>query len=52
MAKTLLRMRGKFTSNVQEAFMYLEGKTKDGKNINPLRASDAYKVIIDALLGT
>lgn len=47
--KTLLRMRGKFTSKVKEAFEYLEGE--DSK-FNPLRSADAYKVITEALIGT
>jgi len=47
--KTLLRMRGKFTSKVKEAFEYLEDE--DSK-FNPLRSADAYKVITEALIGT
>jgi len=52
MTKTLLRMRGKFTGQVKEAFLYLEGKSLEGESINPLRVATAYKVVTDALIGT
>lgn len=53
MAKNLLRMRGRFTPEVEKAFAYLEGiKDEDGKRVkNPLRDADAYRVIHQALLG-
>ena len=53
MTKTLLRMRGRYTSKVAKAFDYLEGKgrTEDGKRINPLYDQTAYQIIFDALLG-
>lgn len=48
-AKTLLRMRGKFTSEVKKAFEYLEGE--DSKS-NVLRSADAYKIVTEAIIGT
>lgn len=47
--KTLLRMRGKFTSEVKKAFEYLES---ENSKYNPLRSADAYKTITEALIGT
>lgn len=53
MAENLLRMRGKFDGRVKQAFEYLTaGVEADGKPTNPLRSADAYKVIVDALIGT
>ena len=51
MTKQLLRMRGAYTSDVKEAFEYLEGKKRDNKYVNPLKDSQAYQVITKALLG-
>lgn len=51
MTEKLLRQRGVFTDKVQQAFEYLSGKKQDGKYINPLNNNEAYKLIIDALIG-
>lgn len=51
MTEKLLRQRGVFTDKVQQAFEYLSGKKKDGKYINPLNNNEAYKLIVDALIG-
>lgn len=48
-AKTLLRMRGKFTSEVKKAFEYLEGENSKS---NILRSADAYKIVTEAIIGT
>lgn len=64
MAEKLLRQRGKYTSQVAEAFEYLRGKRvpkfevedKDGKKRTVkgriLTDGRAYKIIHDALIGT
>jgi len=51
MTEKLLRQRGVFTDKIQKAFEYLSGKKQNGKYINPLNNNEAYKLIVDALIG-
>lgn len=52
MARNLLRMRGAYSDDVRKAFEYLEGWVyEDGKRQNPLKSAEAYKIVMNALIG-
>lgn len=52
MAENLLRMRGAWDSNVEEAFKYLRGNKRPEKGKTYLSSAKAYKIIMDSLIGT
>lgn len=52
MAENLLRMRGAWNSDVQEAFQYLRGEKAPKKGRSYMSNAKAYKTVMDALIGT